>query len=527
VAERQVVDVLATHAATRPDAAAVIVDAAGGARPSATTFGELNLLVNRLANALPGLGAQRGDRVVWCGPNSLEVLATLHATRKAGLTAVPLSYRFNAEEMAYVIDNSDATIVIADAEQAPLLASVSQHLGKVRAFLVYGGEVPPGFVGWDDLLAGSSDVEPEDAPAKAAGASMIYTSGTTGKPKGALRTTSDAETVFALLAELGLQLGDEIHLTTGPLYHSGPLAFATMSHTTGCPVVVLRKFDPTSWLRLVKEHRVTNTFSAPTQLKRIVSLPPGELARADVSSMRCLIANAAPVPYALKQELIEKLGDGFLYEVYGSTELGVVTVLKPEDQLRKPGSCGRTYGPIEVRIVREDGTEAGPDEPGELFIRTRLAMDGYHRTDEQLTQLPDDDGGDEHGWKSVGDVASVDAEGYLSIRDRLKDMIISGGVNIYPAEIEAVLYAHSQVIDAAVFGIPDDEWGESVYAIVQAKPGETIDLDELRAFVDDRVGGYKRPRGYEVRAELPRTDAGKLLKRVLRDEFWAGQDRAV
>ena len=256
-----------------------------------------------------------------------------------------------------------------------------------------------------------------------------------------------------------------------------------------------------------------------------MSLAPGELARADVSSMRCLIANAAPVPYALKQELIEKLGDGFLFEVYGSTELGIVSVLGPNDQLRKPGSCGKTYGPIEVRIVRDDGTDADIDEPGELFIRTRLAMDGYHRTSEQLSELEHDD--DIRGWKSVGDVASVDGEGYLSIRDRKKDMIISGGVNIYPAEIEAVLYGHPAILDAAVFGIPDDEWGESVYAIVQPKVEHEIDLDELAAFVAERLGGYKRPRGYEVRDALPRTDAGKLLKRMLRDEFWAGHDRRV
>lgn len=350
---------------------------------------------------------------------------------------------------------------------------------------------------------------------------MIYTSGTTGKPKGALRTTTDPGTVFALLAELGLRPSDEIHLTTGPLYHSGPLAFASLAHSMGSPVVLLRKFDAATWLRLVAEHKVTNTFSAPTQLKRIVSLPPGELARADVSSMRCLVANAAPVPYALKQEIYEKLGDWFLYEVYGSTELGIVTVLKPEDQMRKPGSCGTTYGPIEVRIVREDGVDADIDEPGELFIRTRLAMDGYHRTAEQLTEI---DAGD---WKSVGDVASIDTEGYLSIRDRLKDMIISGGVNIYPAEIEAVLYAHPQVLDAAVIGIPDEEWGESVFAIVQAKPGETISIDELRSFVDERLGSYKRPRRYELRDELPRTDSGKLLKRVLRDEFWSDRTTAV
>jgi acyl-CoA synthetase (AMP-forming)/AMP-acid ligase II len=266
---------------------------------------------------------------------------------------------------------------------------------------------------------------------------------------------------------------------------------------------------------------VTNSFSAPTQLKRIVSLPDDVLARADMSSMICLIANAAPVPYSLKQEIVAKLGEGWLYEVYGSTELGVDTVLKPEDQLRKPGSCGKPYGGIEIRIVSDDGSVAPPNVPGELFVRTTLAMDGYHRTDQQLTELADAQ------WKSVGDVAYVDDEGYVFICDRKKDMIISGGVNIYPAEIEAVLYEHPQVIDAAVFGIPDEEWGESVFAIVQPKPGESIDLAELRGFAAERLARYKQPRDYEIRDALPRTDSGKLLKRVLRDEYWKDRETAV
>jgi acyl-CoA synthetase (AMP-forming)/AMP-acid ligase II len=464
------------------------------------------VLANRLGHAYVALGARRGERIAWCGANSLEVITTLHASRKVGLTSVPVSYRFNAAEMQYVIDNSDATVVLVDAEQASLVAAVRDQLPKVRGVLVFGGDAPP--------------VDAEGAGG-AAGATMIYTSGTTGKPKGAMRTGTDAGAVGALLAELGLLAPDPVHVTTGPLYHSGPLSFALFAHAVGGTIVVLRKFDPTSWLRLVKEHRVTDTFTAPTQLKRIVALPPGELARADLSSMRTLIANAAPVPYALKQEVIEKLGDGFLYEVYGSTELGVVTVLHPEDQLRKPGSCGRTYGPIEVRIVRDDGTEAEVGEPGELFIRTTLEMDGYHHTDERLSEH---DGGD---WKSVGDVAYLDDEGYLYICDRKKDMIISGGVNIYPAEIESVIHEHPGILDVAVFGIPDDEWGERVHAIVQAKPGVTLDLDELRAFVDERLSGYKRPRAYEVRDELPRTESGKLLKRMLRDEFWSGRETAV
>jgi acyl-CoA synthetase (AMP-forming)/AMP-acid ligase II len=534
-------DVIAVHAQNTPDKPAVIVDRGAGTSPEVTSFAAMNAAVNRLAHGLLAEGAQPGERLVWCGPNSLEVITTIHAARKLDMVAVPLSYRFNAEEMAYVIDNSDATVVVVDAEQAPMVASIRADIPKVRAVVVFGGPVPDGCVDWHQLNEGQPTTEPPVAAAIDTGAAMIYTSGTTGKPKGALRTRTDRTLVFALLAELNLLHENSVHLTTGPLYHSGPLAFASLAHTLGSPVVVLRKFDPRRWIALVKEHRVTNTFSAPTQLKRIVSLSDAELAEADMSSMICLIANAAPVPYALKEEIVAKLGDGFLYEVYGSTELGVDTVLKPEDQLRKPGSCGKPYGGIEVRIVKDDGTTAAAGDQGELFVRTTLAMDGYHRTSEQLTELPREttaqrpEGSgarsrpNENGqeWKSVGDVAYVDDEGYVYICDRKKDMIISGGVNIYPAEIEAVLYAHPQVLDAAVFGIPDEEWGERVHAIVQAKPGEAIDLDELRAFAEERLARYKQPREYEVRAELPRTDSGKLLKRLLRDEYWQDRERAV
>jgi long-chain acyl-CoA synthetase len=519
-------DVLAVHAAAQGDKIAVIVDASGGATPSTTTFAELNEMVNRLAHGLRAAGAQAGERLVWCGPNSLEVLATIHAARKLGLVAVPLSYRFNAEEMAYVIDNSDATVVVVDAEQAPLVASVLGDIPKVRDVVCFGGAAPAGTRAWDDVLDGQPVAEPDGVNVAEAGAAMIYTSGTTGKPKGALRTSTDRTLVFALLGELRLLHENSVHLTTGPLYHSGPLAFASLSHTLGAPIVVLRKFDPVRWIALVRDHRVTNTFSAPTQLKRIVALPDDEVAKADLSSMICLIANAAPVPYALKQEVIDKLGDGFLFEVYGSTELGVDTVLPPEDQLRKPGSCGKPYGGIEIKIVKDDGAIAGTGEAGELFVRTTLAMDGYHRTAEQLAELekaPDD----ELGWKSVGDVAYVDDEGYVYICDRKKDMIISGGVNIYPAEVEAVLHAYPDVLDVAVFGIPDDEWGERVHAIVQPKPGTTITADDLRTFVEPRLANYKRPRDYEFRDSLPRTDSGKLLKRVLRDEYWQDRETAV
>jgi len=341
------------------------------------------------------------------------------------------------------------------------------------------------------------------------GSTMIYTSGTTGKPKGALRTQTDPALVLALLQEIRLVPGQEVHVTTGPLYHSGPLAWAVLAHALGGTVVIMRKFDAAEWVRLVTHHRVTSTFSAPTQLKRIVSLPDDVLAKGDFSSMRSLVANAAPVPYALKQEVIAKLGDGFLFEVYGSTELGVDTVLAPEDQLRKPGSCGKPYGGVELKIVGDDGKALPAGEPGELFIRTTLAMDGYHRTDEQLAELQQGE------WKSVGDVAYLDDEGYLYICDRKKDMIISGGVNIYPAEIEAVLHAHPDVMDVAVFGVPSDEWGESVHAVVQPKTGHTVGGLCRRASgrlqAPPHVGGARRAAAHRERQAAQARAARRAL----------------
>ncbi len=508
------VDSLTAVATAAPGSLATIEDPApGGGEARTISFAGLERAAVRLATGLLGHGAEPDDRLVWCGPNSPEILTVVHAARKAGLVAVPLSYRFTGAEMHHVLSNSGARVVVVDAEQAPQIAGLLPELPDVDDVVVFGGEPPDGCRPWDDVLEAAPEAELPGA-ATEAGATMIYTSGTTGKPKGAVRTRTDRDIVLAMLDQLGLLEADHVHLTTGPLYHSGPLAFALLSHTMGRSVVVMRHFDAREWLRLVARHRVTNTFSAPTQLKRIVSLPDDVLAAADLSSMRCLIANAAPVPYSLKQEIAAKLGIGFLYEVYGSTELGVTTILQPEDQLRKPGSCGRPYGSIEVRIVGDDGREAPVGEPGELFIRTGLAIDAYHRTDAQLASH----GAAHEGWRSVGDLAYVDEEGYVHICDRRTDLIISGGMNVYPAEVEAVLHEHPAVLDVAVIGIPDDEWGERVHAVVQPRPGKRVDIHGLDAFARGRLAGFKRPRSFEVREELPRTESGKLLKRLLRAE---------
>ncbi len=449
-----------------------------------TTRAELNGRVNRLANGLAALGIRAGERAVWCGPNSTDVVVAMHACRKLGLIAVPMSYRFTAEECRHVVTDSGATVALVDPESALSVACVRHRFT------------------FDALPVGSADEPPFVA---GGGKAMLYTSGTTGQPKGAVRGPSDPALRAAMLAELDFGV-NEVHLVTGPLYHAGPHAFAMLTHLSGGTLIVTRSFDPAEWVRLVAEHSVTSAFVAPIHLKRIVAVAAG----ADLASLGSVIVNAAPVPYALKQEVIATLGDGFLYEVYGATELGIATVLRPEDQLAKPGSCGRPYAGIGLKVVGDDGAEQPPGVAGEVYVRSAQVFEGYHRA----AEFP---GGD--GWRSVGDIGWLDADGYLHICDRRTEMVITGGMNVYPAEVEAVLHAHPDVADAAVIGLPDDEWGERVHAVVTAREGRLLDPAALAAFTAGRLAGFKRPRSWDVRDELPRTESGKLLKRVLRAEL--------
>jgi acyl-CoA synthetase (AMP-forming)/AMP-acid ligase II len=477
-------DPLAAWAAARPGAPAVIEG------DTVVTRVELNARVNRLANGLAASGLRPGDRTVWCGPNSTDVVVVMHACRKLGLVAVPMCHRFTTEECRHVLDDSGAAVALVDAAYASILPDVCPVV-TFDAAPVGSGDEPP-------FLAG-------------AGRAMLYTSGTTGRPKGAVRGLSDLALREAMMAALDFG-AEEVHLVTGPLYHAGPHAFALLAHLAGGTLVVTRSFDAAEWVRLVGERRVTSAFVAPVHLKRIVGLPDEVLAGADFRSLRSLIVNAAPVPYALKQEVVAKLGAGFLYEVYGSTELGIATVLRPEDQLRKPGSCGRPYRGIGIRVVDDAGVDAAAGEAGEVFVRTTQAFEGYHGGAEPIAELPG-------GWRSVGDIGRLDADGYLHICDRRTDMVITGGMNVYPAEVEAVLHGHPGVADAAVIGLPDDDWGERVHAVVSPRAGQVLDAGSLAAFAAGRLAGFKLPRSWDVRAELPRTESGKLLKRVLRDEL--------
>jgi len=317
---------------------------------------------------------------------------------------------------------------------------------------------------------------------------------------------------------------DDIYLTSGPLYHSGPLAFMGAGLTLGQTIIVQRKFEPEDWLRLVDKYKVSSTFSAPPLIRLVCALPTEVKARYDRSSLRIMLANAAPWSFALKQAYLADFPPDSLWEVYGSTELGVNCVLEPRDQLRKPGSCGRPAPGVEIRLLDANGGEVsgtGPAHPGELYVRSTAVFNEYYKQPESYRAAMHGD------FHTVGDIAYRDDEGYYYICDRKNDMIISGGMNVYPAEVEATLERHPGIFDVAVFGIPSGQWGEQVHATVVPAPGASLSEADVVAYARQHLAGYKCPRSVSFLDELPRTGSGKLLKRELRAPYWTGHTRQV
>ena len=474
---------------------------------------------------LADLGIGPGTKVAWCGQNSTGIVEVINASRKLGATAVPVNYRLSDDEAAYVVDHCDASVVYVDAEFAALFARIRSLIPKVAAVLVFDGDPPDDMLGADVLIDASPTAEwvaPQAQDADATAATMIYTSGTTGKPKGAFRrNAADPAQSLAMMQFIGYQL-DDIYITTGPLYHSGPGGFMGSALAMGQTIVLQHKFDPEDWLRLVDTYQPTSTFAAPTPIRMICNLPEDVKAKYDRSSMRVMIANAAPWSYALKQQYVRDFPPESLFEVYGSTELGVNTILRPEDQMRKPGSCGKESPMVEIRLYDDAGnivTATGPEATGELYVRSPAVFADYYKQHDKFEEDHRD------GFQTVGDIAYRDDEGFLYICDRKKDMIISGGMNIYPAEIESALEAHPDIYEAAVFGIPSDDWGELVHAVIVKRPDSDLDEDGVNAFTREHLASYKVPRSISWIDELPKTGSGKILKRELRAPYWA--DRAT
>lgn len=499
------------HALMRPNKVALIC----GERK--LTYAEWNARARRVANALLGLGVQSGDRVAVMAHNSLELLEIASGLSKLSAMPVLLNYRLLSNEIAYILNDCRAKAVLVGADLVDVVEQARASVTNETLWITIGGEIPHGWLAYEPLVRNAS--EEIVVGESGLGSAISYTSGTTGKPKGAYRPRGvPAGDVMQLVRAFELTDTD-VHLLAGPYYHSAPNVFVSLHALLGATIVIQPKYDAVEALQLIERYHITTTFMAPTLLQRLCDVPAEVFARYQTKSLRSIILGGAPCPYVLKVRAIERFGE-CLWEFYGATETAVVTLLRPEDQLRKPGSCGIAGPAQEILLLDADGREVPDGQPGEMWARNPWLAEYYNKPEATASNMRD-------GFFSVGDIAYRDTEGFYFICDRKIDMIISGGVNIYPAEIEAVLTGHPAVADVAVIGIPHEQWGESVLAVVELRAGASATSEELIAYCAERLADYKKPRRVDFVTELPRNPTGKLLKKAIREPYWQDVGRQI
>jgi long-chain acyl-CoA synthetase len=508
------------YAQAEPDFVAVV-------DPDGTehTAGAVLERANRYVHALRGLGLQDGDAVAAVLPNGLKPVAVYLAALQAGWYYVPINYRLSAPEIAYILQDSEAKAVVSDERFAEVIAAAADEAGiRAEARLAHGAV--PGFQDVEAVLAAASPELPTD---RTAGAAMHYTSGTTGKPKGVRRPLSgvDADVMAELFTGFFDLFGiphrsDQVHLSTSPNYHTAVTTFAGNALNAGHRVVYMDKWDPEETLVKIERYKVTHTHMVPTQFHRMLRLPDEVRAKYDVSSMVWAIHAAAPCPIDVKRKMLDWWGP-VIWEYYAATEGGGTTAT-PEDWLKYPGTVGCPWPISEVRILDDEHKVVPTGEPGTVWMKMGQSFE--YKGDKEKTEKNQDS----EGFFTVGDVGYLNEDGFLFLCDRKSDMIIAGGVNIYPAEIEGEILAHPGVGDVAVFGIPDDDMGEQIKAVVEPAPGYEAG-DELAASIMEHLAGrlakFKWPRSIDFSDELPREPTGKLLKRQLRDPYWEGRETAI
>jgi long-chain acyl-CoA synthetase len=479
------------------------------------TFAEVAANANRLVRALRASGVQAGDGLALLCSNRPEFAETVVAVRQAGLRLTTINWHLTADEAGYIVDDCDATAFVADARFADAAAGAARLAPGVKARFAIGGEID-GFEAWDDALAEHSG-DPIDDPR--AGGLMLYTSGTTGRPKGVRKERGDPRADLDVGMQTQYDPDRHVHLLTGPLYHAAPLAFSWSAPAAlGVPVVMMDGWSAEETLRLIEQHGITHTHMVPTMFHRLLSLPDDVKRAHDISSLIFILHGAAPCPVEVKKRLMDWLGP-IVWEYYAATE-GSGTLVSPQQWLRRPGTVGKVDPPDHVRILDADGADAPSGEIGTVYLKapapTEAGRFEYYKAPEKTA------GAYEGEYFTLGDYGYVDADGYLFLTDRSAHLIISGGVNIYPAEVEAELIGHPAVGDVGVVGVPDDDWGEIVVAVVEPQPGVDPSPElaaELVEWCRDRIAHYKCPRRVEFTEALPRHDNGKLYKHQLREQL--------
>jgi acyl-CoA synthetase (AMP-forming)/AMP-acid ligase II len=508
---------VATHARLMPDTLA--------ARDSrrTLTWRDWDQRASRLAQALLGSGLRPGDRVAVLAYNTLEWLEIYAGLARAGLVTVPVNFRLRGPEIAYIVGHAEARALIVQDDLVPVVESVRGELPVPGSCWIRFGRAPgPGEAhGWCDyeaLLDAASPTPPAVDVAPGDLFALMYTSGTTGRPKGAMRShEGNALLALATALEFGPSRRDT-GLLVMPLCHANSLYFLLTFAMLGATVIVddRRSFDPEALLGLLARERVTFTSLVPTHYVMMLDLPEAVKAKHDLDAVGKLLISSAPARAETKRGILKLFPNSRLFELYGSTEAGWVSILRPDEQLDHLGSVGREWaGSGAVRLLDADGREVPDGEVGELYSRTPYVFDGYWKNPEKTAEAF------RGAWCSVGDLARRDADGFIHLVDRKSHMIISGGENIYPSEVESVLAAHPAVQDVAVVGLPDATWGESVCAVVVPRPGVPVDEATLIDWCRDRMAGFKRPKRvrFVPEGEMPRTATGKLQHRVLRERL--------
>ncbi len=495
--------------------------------------GELGLRAARAATGLDSIGLQPGDIIALFLRNDFPFFEASMAAGILGAYPTPVNWHATPEEARYIFENSGAKAIVIHAD---LHAGIRSAIPEgVHVFTVptppeisaaYGlppqiGAAPAGTRDWSSWLEGFA---PWSGDLRANPGTIIYTSGTTGNPKGVRRAPPSPEQAEAsmrgLLAIFGLTTHPPdriVSVMAGPMYHSAPNAYGMVSARLGVTLHLEPRFEPEELLQMIERHRVTHIHMVPIMFNRLLKLPDEVKRKYDLSSLKFVVHAAAPCPAPTKRAMIEWWGP-VINEYYGSTETGGVVFCTSEQWLSHPGTVGTPMPNADVRITDAEGNSLPQGEIGEVTARfLDIADFTYHKDDAKRRTTA------KAGLIATGDLGYFDTDGFLYLCDRSKDMIISGGVNIYPAEIEGVLHRMPGVADCAVFGIPDDEYGEAVHACVQAQPGKSLSEDGVKAYLREHLSGFKIPRSVDFRAELPREDSGKIFKRKLREPFWAGR----
>ena len=512
-------DVARVHARLRPDAIALKFEG------RTTTYGMLDAHTNRVARALAADGVAKGGRIGYLAKNTDCFFEILLGAAKMGAVTLPIGWRLAAAEIAYLLENGDVSILFVGPEFGDLAQRAIEFSGRQIQIIELASASQRGFAAWRDRHSAEDpriDIQPDDT------ALQLYTSGTTGRPKGVMLTNANLLRMWIRAGQAEIDCyrwaEDDVCLVAMPLAHIGGTGWGVVGLLNGASLIVLAEFDPPTVLGLIAPERITKLFMVPSALNFLIQMPGSR--DIDYSRLKIIFYGASPIPLDLLRQSMDVFGCGFCQQ-YGMTEAcGTIVYLPPEDHdpngNRRMKSAGRPMPGIEIKIIDKDGNALPREAVGEIATRSTSNMAGYWKNAEATRETIDAD-----GWLRTGDAGYLDEDGYLYIHDRVKDMIISGAENIYPAEVEGAIFGHPAVADVAVIGVPDEKWGEAVKAVVVLKPGAEANESDILQFARTRIAGFKVPKSVDFVSALPRNASGKVLKRSLREPYWVGKDRNV